>query len=529
VSVAENGKDRPGPPAAGKDRAGGRPGADDVVRALLDRLPGSVALIRPIRTEGEDIADWRIDAITPATGDVSGRGPAEMIGRRLLELYPGIRDSRHLEAYSRVLRTGAAEELGPFPYTQRSPEVPHDARYTLQVHAFGEGLLVAWRRVDPDWRLLARRAAIERVGNLGWVAWNQVTGGVECSAQMYQILGRDPASGPPGVAEYGRLIHPDDYPRAVAAFTALVERNEPYDVQYRLVLDGRTLHVRSLAELTRDDAGQPIEMFAIVQDVTSAEQARQRLAVVDEQLRSQRRRLAEEHRLAAELQQIILPVPDRPVDLGGLRLAVRYLPAEQEARIGGDWFYADVLPDQSLLLAVGDVAGHGLAAASTMARLRNAMAGIAVLTPRPGRVLTALNAVLVRQPGPPVLASAAVARIRPATGAMTWAQAGHPPALVAGPRGVRRLRRPAGIMLGARPDASYAEATTVLEPGDAVVLYTDGLVESAHVFVEDGVRAFADRLCVAAGTDGDLLDVIAGLQAVNPADDACVLAAQRVG
>jgi serine phosphatase RsbU (regulator of sigma subunit) len=498
----------------------------DVVRAVLDRMHGSAALISPVRTTSGEIADWRIEAITPQTGDVSGRGPAEMVGRLLLDLYPGLRGGAHLAAYARVLATGEPAELGPFPYTQRGPHVPHDARYTLRVSPFGEALLVAWLRVDPDWRLQARRASIERLGNLGWVAWNQIDRTVECSAQMYEILGRDPESGPPTIQQYGELIHPDDYPVVLDAFTALVDRDQPYDVQYRLRIGGRTAYVRSVAELTRDSAGQPIEMFAIVQDVTAMQQARHRLAVVDERLQEQERRLAEEHRLAAHLQQIILPVPAEPVQLAGLRVAVRYLPAEQAARIGGDWFYADLLPDGSVLMAVGDVAGHGLPAASTMARLRNAMAGIAAVTPRPARILSTLNGMLCRQPGLPVLASAAVARIHSSTGTLTWAQAGHPPALLISRGRVRRLRRPAGILLGARPDSAYGQAGAVLAPGDAVVLYTDGLIESATVNVEEGVRALVGRLRTAVPDGGDLLPTISRLRPLNPGDDACVVAGQ---
>src|ERR671929_193516 len=79
----------------------------------------------------------------------------------------------------------------------------------------------------------------------------------------------------------------------------------------------------------------------------------------------------------ARLQQIILPVPTVPFDLPGLRVAVRYLPAEQASRVGGDWYHAAASDDGRTVLAVGDVAGHGIHAATTMAQLRHALAALA--------------------------------------------------------------------------------------------------------------------------------------------------------
>src|SRR5262249_61314423 len=85
--------------------------------------------------------------------------------------------------------------------------------------------------------------------------------------------------------------------------------------------------------------------------------------------------LARERHIVLELQRAILPLHDTPFDLPGLRTVVRYLPASRASRVGGDWYITAEMPNGSVLLAIGDVGGHGLEAAAGMARLRGAPAG----------------------------------------------------------------------------------------------------------------------------------------------------------
>src|ERR1022692_2321131 len=87
--------------------------------------------------------------------------------------------------------------------------------------------------------------------------------------------------------------------------------------------------------------------------------------------------LEQERHVALELQRAILPLHDGPVELPGLRAVVRYLPASS-GRVGGDWYITAEMPTGQVLIAIGDVAGHGLAAAAGMARLRGALAGLAI-------------------------------------------------------------------------------------------------------------------------------------------------------
>ena len=85
--------------------------------------------------------------------------------------------------------------------------------------------------------------------------------------------------------------------------------------------------------------------------------------------------LLQERHVTLELQRAILPLHETPFDLPGLRAVVRYLPASADSRVGGDWYITAEMPGGHVLIAIGDVAGHGLDAAAGMARLRGALAG----------------------------------------------------------------------------------------------------------------------------------------------------------
>nr|WP_277349854.1 PP2C family protein-serine/threonine phosphatase [Planosporangium thailandense] len=265
----------------------------------------------------------------------------------------------------------------------------------------------------------------------------------------------------------------------------------------------------------------------MVQDLTAREVDRERLGHAQRELAEHRRNLEAEHRLAVELQQIILPVPDAPWDLPGLRVAIRYLPAEQLARIGGDWYHATALPDGQTLLAIGDVAGHGLPAAATMARLRHALAALTTTTTDPAELLRLLNRVLF-DTDDGATATAVVACYDPVRQLLTWAQAGHPAPLLARGGEPVALSRPGGLLLGAIRETSYETATAPMSAGDVLLLYTDGLVERPGRTVEEGLERVAATIteAIRGAPDQPLARLIGGLHQANPGDDTCVLAAR---
>jgi serine phosphatase RsbU (regulator of sigma subunit) len=242
-----------------------------------------------------------------------------------------------------------------------------------------------------------------------------------------------------------------------------------------------------------------------------------------------RRALAEQQVLTGRLQRAILPVPQAPPDADRMRLAVRYVAADPELEVGGDWYLSAPMPGGDLLLSVGDVGGHGIAATTAMAQLRHAMAGFAATGYEPPQILESLNTMLCQWPAGD-LATAVVARFRPASGELTWSRAGHLPILLADRHGVQPLAQPDGVVLGAWPDARYGSASGRLSPGDVVLMYTDGFVERPGRSVEEGVRALGRQVQKVLGeATGDRLGrLVRRLRRRNPRDDACALAAERL-
>ncbi|GID91929.1 hypothetical protein Adi01nite_13410 [Amorphoplanes digitatis] len=376
-----------------------------------------------------------------------------------------------------------------------------------------------------------RVAVTERLGNLGWAEWDLVSDEVRWSAQLYRIYERDPALGPLTRAESEALEVAEDRPLRLAAMAAF-GRSERVDVTYRIRINGRIKYLRTVADAVCDGAGRPLRIFGIVQDVTVRETSLRRLADVEEQLDEQRRSLHAEHELAARLQEIILPIPDCPIELPGVKVAVRYLPAGQECLVGGDWFHAAALRDGSVLLAVGDVAGHGTQAATTMAQLRYSLRALAVTTTDPAFLLGHLNRLTCEldRERPETAATAIVARYDPEQRRLTWAQAGHPPPLLSRGGRTAPLRRPAGPMLGVVEDARYECATLRLELGDLLLLYTDGLVEHRHRGLDDGLAAVIRTVdeSVAVAPRQPLAELLSRLRQANPDDDTCILAVRPV-
>jgi len=197
---------------------------------------------------------------------------------------------------------------------------------------------------------------------------------------------------------------------------------------------------------------------------------------------------AVQRQLALDLHWLVQPPGWRPLRDCGVQVAVRCRSADPRLRIGGDWHLSMPLPDGDLLLAVGDVAGHGLPAAAEMVRLRYAMASFATAGAGPAAILRQLNALLCRRGE--VTATVVAARFSPRTSQLTWAQAGHPPVIAVSRDGVRRLPSPAGTMLGVVPDARYEHAADRLRIGDFIVLYTDGVFPRRDS-VDQGIDAMA--------------------------------------
>lgn len=187
-----------------------------------------------------------------------------------------------------------------------------------------------------------------------------------------------------------------------------------------------------------------------------------------------------EKRIADTLQeafvQNVLPQPER------LEFSAAFLPATEETLVGGDWYDAFELIDNRVLLAVGDVTGHGLEAAVTMNRTRQLFLSCALLDPEPGPLLGRVNAHLVRI-GSPVL-TAVTGLVDAARYAFSYAVAGHPPPVLAEPGRKPRLLETGSLPLGVADTAIFHTRTIQSVPGAMLVLYTDGAIEHSRNVLE---------------------------------------------
>ncbi len=232
--------------------------------------------------------------------------------------------------------------------------------------------------------------------------------------------------------------------------------------------------------------------------------------------------LAQERYVALELQRAILPLHEGPFDLPGLRAVVRYLPASHDSRVGGDWYITAEMPDGHVLLAIGDVGGHGLAAAAGMARLRGAMAGLAITGSPPQRLLGWMND-LVHHVDAEHTASVLAGYYDPPSRMLTWAQAGHPPPLLVRGAHARVLDAPAGILLGAGREG-YEAASLALEPGDLLLLYSDGLIERRDRSLEDGLATLTQATAGIGDPERVIAAALDTLGSTDTEDDTCLVA-----
>lgn len=253
-----------------------------------------------------------------------------------------------------------------------------------------------------------------------------------------------------------------------------------------------------------------------------------------------RARLLEGTRSVAEtLQRALLPrhVPSVP----GWDLATYYRPALDDSQVGGDWHDSFLLPDDRLGLVIGDVMGKGVQAASIMGSARAALRALASLEPDPSLVLHRLDHWLTAFDVPGFV-TACYLLLDPATGRSELAAAGHPPALHLTRHGqahwVTALSGSgSGLPLGAinrssrdDPRAAYPPHDVLLNPGDLLVLYTDGLVEHRTHDLDVGLTELSQRsrhLLNATDLAAAVTHLVAKMSHTDHADDVAVVALRR--
>jgi PAS domain S-box-containing protein len=236
-----------------------------------------------------------------------------------------------------------------------------------------------------------------------------------------------------------------------------------------------------------------------------------------------------EHNIAERLQRSLLP--DRLPRLPGLAVAARYLPAAPEAEVGGDWYDVIPIPGGRVAMVMSDVAGKGLAAASTVGRLRSALRAYALEGHGPAAAVAQLNRLIWSEAEEGRMATLLYAIVDPGEGEVCWVNAGHmPPLLVAEGGRPEFLGGARSVPLGVLPFPSFREVTAPLAAGSTLLLYTDGLVERPGAVIDEGMSRLADAGAGAGTEPAGLCDRL--MRELVPAggatDDVALLALRNV-
>jgi PAS domain-containing protein len=421
-----------------------------------------------------------------------------------------------------VVRTGA-----PCRLEVRTGPLGVDSLTAVRV-GLGTVVVVCHRpALDPS----AADGVLERLARFGIWRWDVDGDRVAWSAEALRIVDAPGLGDSAGIDRPPYSVHPDDTEAERRFVKTLTVERRPAEAEFRILhYGGEPTRVRITAEpvAAETDDGQtgtePGAVVGVVQDVTEWRRAETGLEVARVQLAAQRSRADAERQLASALQQAVVPSAARnQPPRSGVQIAARYRPASASAGVGGDWYSVFPLRDDKLLLAIGDVAGHGLPAASAMADLHHGLRGMALAETRPGRLLTLLNELVETMPQF-TIASACVLLWDPATRRLTWGNAGHPAPLRIRAGAATPLYDAVGPMLGADPRAVYEDCEADMASGDVLLLYTDGLVERRRVGDDETIAhllgqtrhpdadldRYADRILDGARSDTD--------------DDVCVLA-----
>jgi len=503
--------------------------------SMLDDLAGAVLVLRAIPDASGQITDFSIEHVSPGYRDPAGRPVQDLTRLTLLEAYPASVSVPGLFAWAVRAFTEDTSQYVPGPLSippaSGLPVSQADAAgelvRDLRVARFYDGVIVTWQHEPAASQAAVLLEHAQRLGRLGGWEEHLVSGTVRWTDSAFSLFGLTPRPGAEiPLADLHSYVMAADKPEVKRFRQRLLERREAATVTIRVVNpeDRSIRQIRVFAEPVTGAAGAVIALRGAFQDVSAHYHTQVALAATRDQL-------AEEHLLALRLQQAIMPPDAPPVEATGIDVAVRYRPAGQGHLVGGDWYDTLLLPDNQVLLVVGDVAGHGIDAVTGMVAARNSLRGLAITGAGPAGLLRMLNGVMCHLTSG-VVGTVVCGVYQPETRQLRWARAGHlPPVLVRG-GAARALPLPSGVLLGMDPDAVYEEATQPLEPGDAVLLFTDGLIERRSESIEEVLGEFVAAVAAsdqAAAPDGGepaaaaQADRVLASAVSDTGDDACLV------
>ncbi|WP_435851964.1 SpoIIE family protein phosphatase [Streptomyces rubradiris] len=491
---------------------------------LADGLHDPALVLVPYLDDSGQLVDFRIQHINNHFLDPAGRPRAVVNGALLLEAYPMAAGKSELfHRVERVYATGEPFRARRMQLTSLVDQVSLSAVADISISRHGNSVLLIWRIEDETARLASLLQHAQRLGRIGGFEENLLTGEITWNDQLFQLYGRPPTSTPVPLEELPAYAHPDDSVPLGRFLRTVLHQRRPASAAFRLQRpDGVTRHIRVVAEPVLDTDGRLFVVRGAYQDISAQHWTEVALAATRDQLAHTEQQAAERNRLTLQLQHAIMPPTRAPLSVPGLEVAVRYRPAETEHLVGGDWYDAVVLPSGLVLMCVGDVAGHGIEAATSMVVLRNALRGLAVTGAGPGQLLSWLNIVAHHLTGA-VTATAVCALYDPERHTLRWARAGHlPPVLVRGSEAAP-LPLVKGLLLGAVPEAVYEEAELEFAPEDTLLLYTDGLIERRDRSVEESLAHLLTTARTAPQSLDQQLDGLLTYSRSDTDDDTCIV------
>jgi serine phosphatase RsbU (regulator of sigma subunit) len=492
--------------------------------SLLDGLLGSAMYAKAVRAGGQ-VTDFLISYLSEGFADPAGRPAADIAGRPLLEMYPDAALASGLfDQAVRVLATGQAEHISGAVFSTPVGDSTLTPMLEVRIARLYDGVVIAWQRSDDVERLGGLLHQAQRLGRIGGWEENLLTGDVLWTERTYALFGRRPAD-PVPIGQLTAHVPADDQ-AAVQSFrhTLLRDRREAAAV-FRIIRaeDESVRQIRAFAEPIVDQTGTLIAVRGAYQDVSADYHTQVAFAATRDRLADSEERVAEEHRLAIRLQQAITPQVAAPAELPGLDVVARYRPAGPGNLVSGDWYDTVPLPGGDVLLVVGDIAGHGIDAVTGMVALRNCLRGLAITGAGPAALLGWLNEVAC-QLTDGIIGTVVCGVFRPADRTLRWARAGHLPPLLVRAGVASELELPSGVMVGADPANRYQEVTTELVPGDALLLYTDGLVERRHEAIDESLESLRRLASQPVQDIGRFADYLLNSSRADTSDDACLVA-----
>lgn len=492
---------------------------------LLDGLIESALFVVPARDRQGKLADFRIGYVSSGFRDPAGRQREDVAGGSLLEAYPlAAVPGGLLDRAAEVLRTGEPQHVAGGMLGALVSDVGLAPAMEVRLSRLFDGVAIAWRRVDEAERLASLLQHAERLGRIGGWEENLLTGEVRWTDPAFALFGKEPGKGIP-LAGLAAEVMPDDAFAVKRFRDRLVREKRSTAAAFRIVRadDESMRQMRAFAEPVVDAAGEVVAVRGAFQDVSTTYHTQLALTATRDQLADTEERAEEEHRLALRLQQAITPWSAERIAAAGLDIAARYRPAGGRYLVSGDWYDTVLLPDGQMLLVVGDIAGHGIDAVTGMVAMRNCLRGLAITGAGPARLLSWLNQVAC-QLTDGIIGTAVCGLYQPETRTLRWARAGHLPPVVVRDAAASELETSEGLLLGANPDASYQEVSTSLRRGDALLLFTDGLIERRDKSIDDAVGDLLAAAGRPVGGISEYADHVLGRADSDTGDDSCLVA-----